>query len=234
MREVILDTETTGLNPEADGKGDRLVEIGCLELVDGILSGQQYHQYINPQRLVPEKATEIHGLSDEFLADKPIFADIANEFLEFIGDAVLVIHNAEFDMGFINAELQHSGREPLLMSRCVDSLAMAREKFPNMRNSLDELCKRFEVDNSNRSLHGALLDAELLAQVYIRMHIGEQQGFGLEGSNSRMALQTAEKYDTTNRKGRVIAPTPEELSAHAKFIGTIENPLWRKRPSAKV
>lgn len=167
--EIVLDTETTGLSRQTDG-GDRLVEIGCIELRDGIPSGRHYQQYINPRKRVHSEALRVHGLDNNFLADKPIFADIADEFLKFIGNAVLVIHNAPFDMGFINLELQLSGRKPLDMARTIDTIALARQKFPHVSShKLDSLCVYLGVDNSNRKMHGALQDAQLLAEVYAHM-----------------------------------------------------------------
>ncbi len=169
MREIVLDTETTGFKASPEGIADRLIEIGCVELDAGKLTGNIFQKYVNPERFMPKQAQDIHGLDNIFLADKPKFSEIAADFLEFIGDAKLVIHNAQFDMGFINAELQFCGRKTLPMSRSIDTLAMARKKYPNMGNKLDDLCKRLNVDNSNRTLHGALLDAQLLAEVYLRM-----------------------------------------------------------------
>ncbi len=168
MREIVLDTETTGFKASPDGTADRIVEIGCVELNAGKLTGNKFHKYVNPERPMRKEAQDIHGLDDKFLADKPKFSEIAADFLEFIGDANLVIHNAPFDMRFLNAELQFCGRIPL-KNRSIDTKAMAQRKYPNMGNTLDDLCKRLNVDNSNRTLHGALLDAQLLAEVYLRM-----------------------------------------------------------------
>ena len=176
MREVVLDTETTGLNPST---GDRIVEIGCVELVNHVATGKSFHQYVNPQRPMPDEAFRVHGLSDEFLADQPVMSDVMADFIEFIGDAPLIIHNADFDMRFINAELNLLDETPLQMARAVDTVRLAREKFPGAPASLDALCKRFGIDNSSRSLHGALLDAQLLAEVYLELIGGRQRDFEL-------------------------------------------------------
>ncbi|MEK9725249.1 MAG: DNA polymerase III subunit epsilon, partial [Rhodospirillaceae bacterium] len=178
MREIVLDTETTGLDPKS---GHRIVEIGCIEIVNQVPTGETFHQYVNPERDMPDGAFQVHGLSEEFLSDKPVFAKIAADFLAFVGDSNLVIHNAAFDMGFINAELEATGREPLAMERAIDTVSMARRKFPGAPASLDALCKRFQIDNSNRQLHGALLDAGLLAEVYLELIGGRQRGLGLAG-----------------------------------------------------
>ena len=166
MREIVLDTETTGLNPKT---GDRVVEIGCVELMHHLPTGNSYHVYINPERDMPEGAFNVHGLSEEFLRDKPLFRDIADEFLEFIADSPLVIHNAPFDMGFLNWEMKAAGRAHITKNEIIDSLIMARKKFAGASSSLDALCRRFRIDNSNRTKHGALLDSELLAEVYLEL-----------------------------------------------------------------
>ncbi len=222
-REIVLDTETTGLNPDKNGGGDRLVEIGCIELEEGKPTGNHYHQYINPGRPVPKEAQAVHGLTDEFLSDKPKFADIVSEFLDFIADSKLVIHNAPFDMGFLNAELAFCNRDEIPMERAIDTLLIAREKYPGMGNKLDDLCKRLNVDNSNRTLHGALLDSELLAEVYIRMISGEQHGLTLA---QNYKASNIENYDTKNRKGTIIQPNPDETKNHEDFISKIKTPVW--------
>ncbi|MBF0252029.1 MAG: DNA polymerase III subunit epsilon, partial [Alphaproteobacteria bacterium] len=176
MREIALDTETTGLNPKS---GHRVVEIGCVEMVNHIATGEVFHVYINPERDMPEEAFRVHGLSEAFLRDHPVFAKVVDDFLEFVGDAPLVIHNAAFDMGFLNAELEKAGRPKLEMARAVDTVQIARKKFPGAQANLDALCKRFGIDNSNRELHGALLDARLLADVYLELMGGRQTGLGL-------------------------------------------------------
>ena len=176
MREIVLDTETTGLDPKS---GDRLVEIGCVELDNHLPTGRTYHQYVNPEREMPDEAFRVHGLSEAFLANYPVFADIAESFLEFIGDAHLVIHNASFDLGFINAELKRLGRAPVEPRRAIDTVQVARGKYPGAQASLDALCRRFEIDLSVRTKHGALLDAELLADVYLELVGGRQPGLEL-------------------------------------------------------
>ncbi|MDP7600145.1 MAG: DNA polymerase III subunit epsilon, partial [Rhodospirillales bacterium] len=189
MREIVLDTETTGFR---QNDGDRIVEIGCIELVNHVATGNTYHQYINPERDMPDEAFGVHGLSEEFLTEFPVMADVMDVFIEFIGDAPLVIHNAEFDMSFINAELGLLGQEPLPMSRSVDTVRMAREKFPGAPASLDALCRRFSIDNSNRTLHGALLDAELLAEVYLELIGGRQADLELARDKVGNALAVGE------------------------------------------
>ncbi|MFT5001273.1 MAG: DNA polymerase-3 subunit epsilon, partial [Planctomycetota bacterium] len=171
MREIVLDTETTGFDPKS---GDRIVEIGAIELMNHMPTGAIYHQYINPERAMPADAFAVHGLGDEFLRDKPVFKNIASDFIEFIGDSKLIIHNASFDMKFLNAELDWVGRSKLPMDQAIDTLEIARRKFPGAQNSLDALCRRFTVDNSSREKHGALLDSELLAEVYLELIGGRQ------------------------------------------------------------
>ncbi len=220
MREVVLDTETTGLNPAT---GDRIVEIGCVELINHLATGKSYHQYINPQRPMPDEAFRVHGLSDEFLADQPVMADVMESFIEFIGDASLIIHNADFDMRFINAELILLGREQLKMARAVDTVGLARKKFPGAPASLDALCKRFGVDNSSRSLHGALLDAQLLAEVYLELIGGRQPNFEL--ASNRVAAPLGAR-DAPRREPRPHVASEEELAAHKVFIEKLKDPIW--------
>ncbi len=220
MREVVLDTETTGLNPST---GDRIVEIGCVELVNHVATGKSFHQYINPQRSMPNEALRVHGLSDEFLADQPVMADVMADFIEFIGDAPLIIHNADFDMGFINAELKLLGQTQLQMSRAVDTVRLAREKFPGAPASLDALCKRFGIDNSSRSLHGALLDSQLLADVYLELIGGRQPDFELAAD--RVAAPVAAR-DAVRREPRPHAASEEELAAHKAFVKKLKSPIW--------
>ncbi len=220
MREIVLDTETTGFR---QNDGDRVVEIGCIELVNHVATGNTYHQYINPERDMPDEAFGVHGLSEEFLIDFPVMADVIDAFIEFIGDATLVIHNAEFDMGFINAELGLLGQKPLPMSRSVDTIRMAREKFPGAPASLDALCRRFSIDNSNRTLHGALLDAELLAEVYLELIGGRQADLGLARDKVGDALAVEESQ---RRDPRPHAASVVEKSAHAAFLEKIKDPLW--------
>jgi len=220
MREVILDTETTGLNSD---NGDRIVEIGCVELVNHVATGATYHQYVNPERPMPDEAFQIHGLSDAFLSEFPIMSDIIDEFLEFIGVAPLVIHNAEFDLRFLNAELARLDKPGLKIKRAIDTVRLAREKFPGVSVSLNALCKRFSIDNSSRSFHGALLDAHLLALVYLELVGGKQQGFEL--STKELANEVI--ATDGNRCGtRNFAVKDDELKAHARFLAKITKPIW--------
>ncbi len=223
MREIVLDTETTGLSPSA---GDKLVEIGCVELINKISSGAVFHQYINPGRGVPEEAFAIHGLSEEFLSDKPKFAEIADEFLEFLGEAQLIIHNAEFDISFLNAELELASRQCISINRTTDTLRLARQKFPGSPVSLDALCKRFKIDCSNRRLHGALLDSQLLAEVYQELIGGRQGGFKLETSQ-QLAHETGVPAKKI-RRPRKTAPNTDELAAHAAFISRFKKSIWNQ------
>ena len=222
MREIILDTETTGLDPAA---GDRIVEIACLELVNHLPTGRTFQRYLNPEREVSAGALEVHGLSDAFLAKQPRFADIVDELLAFIGDATLVIHNAEFDVGFLNAELARCGRPPL-QGKVIDTLQMARQKFPGAQASLDALCRRFSIDNSARSKHGALLDSELLAEVYLELVGGRQVGLDLVLQSSAPAGSRAPLAERIARPPRPHAPSPEELAAHAALVAKLKDPIW--------
>ncbi|WP_207455725.1 DNA polymerase III subunit epsilon [Azospirillum sp. SYSU D00513] len=222
MREIVLDTETTGFKPE---EGHRLVEIGCVELVNQVPTGNRYHVYINPERPVPPDATAVHGLTDEFLADKPVFNDVAQAFVDFIGDAPLVIHNAAFDMAFLNWELKIAGYPVMPMTRSVDTLAMARQKFPGAPATLDALCKRFGIDNSSRTFHGALLDAQLLAECYLELLGGRQAGLALAAGPAAKGGSGA-RIDRPFRAARPHAPTAEELAAHAELLGKLKNPVW--------
>jgi DNA polymerase-3 subunit epsilon len=225
-REIVLDTETTGFDPVS---GDRLVEIGCLELINHVATGRTYHVYLNPEREMPEAAFRIHGLSTEFLSDKPKFTEVADKFIEFIGDAPLVIHNAEFDMKFLNFELEKIGKQAMPIQRAVDTVKIARQKFPGSPASLDALCKRFGIDNSSRTLHGALLDAQLLAEVYLELLGGRQAGLVLETeeiSAEFVTVQTGAANGKTYRAPRPHAATAAELEAHAAFITKIKDALW--------
>jgi DNA polymerase III subunit epsilon len=218
MREIVFDTETTGFDP-ADG--DRIVEIGLVELMDHYPTGRSKQFYLNPEREVPIETQRIHGLSTEFLADKPLFAHVVDEFLEFVGDAVLVIHNASFDMKFINAELTRVGKTPLSMARTVDTIEIAKRKIPGARYSLDELCKRFSIDLSAREKHGALLDAELTAQVYLELVGGRQRGLAL--APVEIAAETRREDGMRARqRPHPLLPriTAEEIARHAAFIAT--------------
>ncbi len=228
MREIVLDTETTGLSA---ANGDRITEIGCVELQGHLPTGKEYHVYINPQCEISEKASEVSGLTNSFLADKPLFADIVEELLAFIGDARLVIHNAEFDMGFLNAELARL-KKPLLpvgVEHVVDSLTLARSKFPNAANSLDALCRRFEIDLSERTTHSAILDAKLLADVYLEMIGGRQKGFIF--SAAQAAALAGNPNATPNLQTQEKRPTPlpsrlteEEKKLHAEFVASFDKP----------
>lgn len=228
MREIVLDTETTGFDPET---GDRIVEIGAVELFNHVPTGNTYHQYINPERAMPQEAFEVHGLGDDFLRDKPLFAEIAQAFLGFVRDAKLVIHNASFDMKFLNAELGWLKLPQLPMDQAIDTLMIARKKFPGSPASLDALCRRFNIDNSARTLHGALLDSEILAEVYLELIGGRQPDFGL----AEASVQAGGGGDGGEwRPGPRPAPLPprltdEEAAAHAAFVdGLGDGALWKK------
>lgn len=226
MREIVLDTETTGLDPDT---GDRIVEIGCIELINHVPSGRTLHHYINPERDMPLGAFEVHGLSSEFLSGYPVFAALADEILEFLGDAVLVIHNAAFDMRFINAELRRLARPEIPMARALDTVQLARRKYPGAQVSLDALCRRFEIDNGHRTLHGALLDADLLAAVYLELIGGRQPDLALaaQGPGEDAAGRpVVERVVRAFREPRPHAPSAEELAAHRAFLESIKEPLW--------
>jgi DNA polymerase-3 subunit epsilon len=226
MREIVLDTETTGLDPY---QGHRLVEIGCVELVNGIPSGQHFHRYLNPERDVPPEVVAVHGLSGDFLKDKPFFAEIADELVAFIADAPLVAHNAVFDLGFLNAELERAGKQLLPRERLVDTLLLARRKHPAGPNRLDDLCARYGIDNTRRTKHGALLDAEILAEVYVELIGARQAQLGLVESDmgaGRTAVGTvAIRVRPQPLASRLSA---EERTAHAAFLATLgESAIWR-------
>ena len=226
MREIVLDTETTGV--EALG-GDRVVEIGCVELVNHCPTGRSFHQYINPERPMSEGAFKVHGLSDAFLAPQPVFAAIADDFAAFIDGARLVIHNAAFDVGFLNMEFQRVGRPPIEPSLVVDTLSMARRKHPGASNSLDALCTRYGIDNSRRTRHGALLDAEILAEVYIELIGGKQASLGL-GAGEAGGAGLAPVRIVRPQRLRPLAPRLDEaaIAAHEAFIRSLgKNQLWR-------
>ena len=223
MREVVIDTETTGLDP---AQGHRVVEVGCLELVNGVPSGRSFQAYVNPERDVPAEAHAVHGLSAEFLADHPTFAGIAGGLLDFLGDAPLVAHNAEFDLGFLNAELALVGLAPLAPERAVDTVGLARRRFPGAPASLDALCRRFGIDLGGRALHGALKDAELLARVYLELIGGRQPDLALATIAGAKAV-AGPRTDAPARPPRPHAPTPEEEAAHARFIDRLTRPVWR-------
>jgi DNA polymerase III subunit epsilon len=225
MREIIFDTETTGLDPKG---GDRLVEIGCIEMVNRVPTGSTYHAYFNPQRSMPAAAEAVHGLSDAFLADKPLFAEHAQDLLDFLGDSPLVAHNAGFDFGFLNTELDLCGLEPVSLERMVDTVALARVRHPGAKNSLDALCTRYGIDRSHRTRHGALLDAELLAQVYVELRGGRQIGLALVAESSAILVETGvpASGDRQFREPRPHRASEADLAAHAEFLKTIDSPLW--------
>ena len=227
MREIVFDTETTGLSPAG---GDRIVEIGCIEMIGRVETGRHYHCYFNPERMMPSEAEAVHGLSAIFLSDKPRFADKVGELLEFIGDAPLVAHNAGFDFGFLNHELNNCGHPPVCMTRMVDTLGLARTRHPGAKHSLDALCSRFGVDRSARVKHGALLDAQLLAQVYVELTGGRQIGLGLsaEVPASDVAPSSEPALARPYREPRAHHATPAEVSRHAAFLAKIVNPLWQR------
>lgn len=226
MREIVFDTETTGLDPF---QGDRLVEIGCVELLNRFPTGKTFHRYINPERDMPRAAFDVHGLSADFLKEHPVFATIVDEFIDFVGDAPLIAHNAMFDLGFINFELERASRSPIGRERLIDTLMLARRKHPGTSNKLDDLCQRYRIDNSRRTKHGALLDAELLAEVYVELIGARQAMLGLahavDGTGPRLE-------GTAAMRERTVALAPRlsetERAAHGAFVATLgEKPIWR-------
>jgi len=233
MREIIFDTETTGLDPKT---GDRMVEIGCVEMVGRVETGRSYHAYYNPERDMPAGAEAVHGLSSAFLSGKPLFGESVDELLDFLGDAPLVAHNAGFDFGFLNAELTRIGRGPVGMDRMVDTVALARKRHPGAKLSLDALCSRYGIDRSHRVKHGALLDAELLAQVYIELTGGRQIGLELASDVTANASaigspapgSTIKAVSRPRREPRPHAATAQELARHAEFMSDIDNALWSR------
>ena len=232
MREIVFDTETTGLSPL---NGDRVVEIGCVELFNRVETGRSFHSYFNPGRPMPSEAEAVHGLSDRFLSDKPAFADVCEELLDFIGEAPMIAHNASFDFGFVNHELGQCGRPSVCMSRMVCTLSIARQKFPGAKHSLDALCTRFGVDRSQRIKHGALLDAQLQAQVYVELTGGRQIGLTLVADAVEEASESAEPavevgapLVATIRPARPHAPSADELARHAAFLARIKEPIWNR------
>lgn len=224
MREIVFDTETTGLDP---GEGHRVLEIGCVEIFNLMPTGKVFHRYVNPGRPVPEEVTRIHGLTDSFLAKHQAFAAIAGEFLEFIADSKLVAHNAEFDMRFINFELKVAGHDPLPMTRAVDTLQLARARFPGSPNNLDALCKRLGVDNSSRTKHGALVDSEILAAVYLELRGGRQAGLELVSAKADAEAKVA-GLPPTARPARAFPVSEDELKAHREFVAGLKEPVWLK------
>lgn len=236
MREIVFDTETTGLSPL---NGDRMVEIGCVEMFNRVETGRTFHAYFNPGRPMPTEAQMVHGLSDAFLADKPAFGDLCEELLEFIGDAPLVAHNASFDFGFLNNELNHCGRPLVCMTRMVDTLALARQRHPGAKHSLDALCTRFGVDRSLRVKHGALIDAQLLAQVYVELTGGRQIGLSLATTalppaQTAVSAEAADLIIAKVRPPRPHSALPEELERHAAFVARLTDPIWVKLEAARL
>lgn len=227
MRQIVFDTETTGLNPAG---GDRMVEIGCVEIFNRIETGRHFHAYFNPERDMPGEAEAVHGLSNVFLSDKPRFAEKVDELLDFIEDSPLVAHNAAFDFGFLNTELERCKRPAVCLSRMVDTLAIARSKHPGAKHSLDALCIRFGIDRSQRIKHGALLDAQLLAQVYVELTGGRQIGLGLVADTTSVpVLQSGGPVTAREvRPARPHAAAAEELERHRAFIAQLINPLWAR------
>jgi DNA polymerase III subunit epsilon len=228
MREIIFDTETTGFDPLT---GDRMVEIGCIEMIGRVMTGETYHAYFNPERQMPSAAENVHGLSDKFLSDKPLFAQKADDLIAFLSDSPLVAHNASFDFGFLNNELQRCGRAAIGMDRMIDTVALARVRHPGAKLSLDALCTRYGIDRSHRVKHGALLDAELLAHLYIELTGGRQIGLGLAddiaaksaaSDASNRAMQTPRSY----REPRPHTASADELARHSDFIAKIKDALW--------
>jgi DNA polymerase-3 subunit epsilon len=229
MREIVFDTETTGFS---FSDGDRMVEIGCLEMVNKVETGRTFHAYFHPERAMPPEAQRVHGLSDAFLADKPLFLHLVEDLLEFIEDSPLVAHNASFDFGFLNGELKRCGRTTVGMHRMIDTVALARMRHPGAKHSLDALCNRYGIDRSHRTLHGALLDAQLLAQVYVELTGGRQIGLGLV---SEAVVDTGPPVATTPaivRPPRVFAVPQCEMARHAIFMKTVVNPLWGSEAAA--
>ena len=224
MREIVFDTETTGLSFSG---GDRLVEIGCVELVNRVETGRVFHAYYHPERAMPAEAQAIHGLSDAFLSDKPRFHEAHDALMAFIDDAPLIAHNASFDFGFLNGELKKCGRDPICLSRMIDTLQVARSRHPGAKHSLDALCARYGIDRSHRVLHGALLDAQLLAQVYVELMGGRQIGLGLVSDTVAAAATAAPvRAPSAIRPPRHFAASPAELAAHASFLKRIDQPIW--------
>jgi DNA polymerase-3 subunit epsilon len=226
MREIVLDTETTGFDPES---GDRIVEIGAIELMGHVATGETYHQYINPERGMPDEAFQVHGLGDEFLRNKPKFAEIGQKFLDFIGDSKLIIHNAAFDIKFLNAELRWMGLPLIPWEQALDTLAIARKRFPGSPASLDALCRRFGIDNTSRTLHGALLDSEILAEVYLELIGGRQPDFGLSSKPERKAGDVSQEWTPKPRPDALPSRiSQDEAAAHAEFVNNLgDGAVWK-------
>ena len=227
MREIVLDTETTGFDPES---GDRIVEIGAVELMGHMATGETFHQYINPERAMPDEAFQVHGLGDEFLRDKPKFAQVGQAFLDFIGQSKLIIHNAAFDIKFLNAELKWMNLPQIPWEQAIYTLAIARKRFPGSPASLDALCRRFGIDNTSRTLHGALLDSEILAEVYLELIGGRQPDFALSAKPERKSGDASSEWAATPRPTPLPSRlTEKEAAAHADFISKLgDDPVWRR------
>ena len=233
MREIVFDTETTGLDPKS---GDRMVEIGCVEMVGRVSTGNTFHAYYNPERDMPSEAEAVHGLSSAFLSAKPVFSESVDDLLAFLGEAPLVAHNAGFDFGFLNAELERLARPSISLDRMVDTVALARKKHPGAKNSLDALCTRYGIDRSHRVKHGALLDAELLAQVYVELKGGRQIGLELAVDSTRSPApkpQTRQseidrRVERPRREPRPHVASAEELARHAKFVAELKDAIWTR------
>ena len=223
MREIIFDTETTGFDPFS---GDRVIEIGAVEMVNRVLTGENYHVYCNPEREVPEGAMKVHGITTEFLQDKPLIIEVLDDFISFVGDAPLVAHNATFDMKFINWELENASKSPIPSEQFTDTLVIARGKYPGQPNSLDALCKRLGVNNSNRTLHGALLDSEILADVYVELLGGRQAGLDL--SVASKGMPEVQAGSRKRREVRTFSASEEEKAAHAAFLERLDEPIWKR------
>ncbi|HCB08354.1 MAG: DNA polymerase III subunit epsilon [Pseudomonadota bacterium] len=230
MRQIVLDTETTGINPK---EGHRIIEIGCVEVINRRLTGNHFHVYINPKREIEQEAIEVHGITNEFLADKPVFADVAGEFIEFIRGGQLVIHNAPFDVGFMDHEFAMHGPTASVKTKeicgVLDTLVLARDMHPGQKNNLDALCKRYGIDNSHRELHGALLDAEILADVYLMM-TGGQTDLNLSGNNQANSggAEVIRRIPRNGKKLKVIQATADELTQHEARLDLVQNPIWRQ------
>jgi DNA polymerase-3 subunit epsilon len=230
MRQIVLDTETTGINPR---EGHRIIEIGCVEVINRRLTGNHFHVYINPKREIEQEAIEVHGITNEFLADKPVFADVASEFIEFIRGGQLVIHNAPFDVGFMDHEFAMHGPTASVKTKeicgVLDTLVLARDMHPGQKNNLDALCKRYGIDNSHRELHGALLDAEILADVYLMM-TGGQTDLNLSGNNqaNSSGAEVIRRIPRNGNKLKVIQATADELTQHEARLDLVQNPIWRQ------
>ncbi|MDR2681551.1 MAG: DNA polymerase III subunit epsilon [Holosporaceae bacterium] len=225
LREVVLDTETTGLN---HAKGDRIVDIACVELINHIPTGNTYQVYINPEREMQRDATAISGITDEFLADKPLFHEIVDDFLNFVQDSILIIHNAKFDIGFLNSELSRLDKPLFHMKNTIDTLEIARKKFPGSPASLDALCKRFEIDTSGRTKHGALIDCFLLSEVYINLLGGRQSDLSFHNDNLKIETVSAIKNTQAKRAKRNFAVSTDEKTSHEEFLKVINNPFWKR------